>query len=81
MENELKLNQSYTTEFLLGFLSENSRHNILLASKENLNLWSISRQQKFIVYDVREIFFHKFSGDSYVINNNGASKVYYIKPE
>ena len=69
MENDLELNQSYTTEFLLSFLSENSRHNILLASQENLNLWSISPKQKFAVYDVREIFLHKFSGGSYVINN------------
>jgi hypothetical protein len=86
MENELELNQSYTADFLLNFLSENSRRNIFLASQQNLNLSNsnlsfISRTQKFIVYDVCEIFLHKFnSNGSYVINND-ISKIYYIKPE
>lgn len=81
MVNKLELNQSYTAGFLLDFLSENSHQNILLASQENLNLLSISRKQKFTVYDVRELFIHKFSNNSYVINSGSSSKIYYIKPE
>ncbi len=81
MANKLELNQSYTAEFLLDFLSGNSRQNILLASQESLSLLSVSRKQKFTVYDVRELFLHKFSDNAYVINSNGASKIYYIKPE
>lgn len=82
MIDELEINKSYTAGFLLEFLSENRRQNIRLVSVENINLLSAPSNQKYIVYEMMEIFLHEWTDkNSYKINTNGASKLYYIKPE
>lgn len=80
--NNLEIGKSYTTEYLLGFLSQNRRKNIFIASLENMNLLSIPRSKKFTISDIQSIYIHRFSDkDSYMINNDDDSALIFIKPE
>jgi len=78
MENELELGKSYTVEFLLNFLSENYRQNIFLASTNNINLISLPRDNKYVVYDIQSPFLHRFNERGYILNNSDF-KLYYLK--
>jgi hypothetical protein len=79
MENELQLGNIYTGEFLQNFLSQDYRQNLFLASTNDLNLMSLPRENKYIVYDIQSAFLHRFSEHSY-LQNYSDFKFYYIKP-
>jgi hypothetical protein len=80
MENELALGKIYTVDFLLNFLSQNYRQNLFLASTNDMNLLSLPRDSKYVVYDIQSAFLHRFSANSY-LQNNSDFKFYYIKPK
>jgi len=77
MEDELELGKSYTVDFLLNFLSQNYRQNIFLASVNGLDLTSLPRDKKFIVYEIQSSFLHKcVNPDTYAKNE---TKIYHVK--
>jgi hypothetical protein len=83
MENGLELGQSYTVDCLLEFLSLNYRQNLFLASANGIDMLSLPRDKKYVVYDIQSIFLHRFSPttpSSYIINTSDFT-LYYIKPE
>ena len=69
----------YSVEELLGFLSDNYRHNVLLQTMSKINLLTLPRSDKFIVTEIQTVFLHRMScnsPDSYLIDNE--YKVYRI---
>ena len=77
--SELELGKSYSGEVLLDFLEENCRRNVLLVSEENMNMRSRDqRNKKFVVYDIQEIFLHRFDAkeEAYKIEQD-PFKLYY----
>jgi len=83
MENILELGQSYSVDYLLEYLSQNNHQNAFLGTANMIDMLSLPRDKKYVVYDIQYNFLHRFSPtkpNSHIIDNN-VSTIYHIKPE